>query len=77
MQVTDFSAMGPHELEYGTTVAEGAKEAGVTHFVWSTLANVEEQSGGKYEVPHFTDKAKVSFVARDSLLEVCRNGLVG
>lgn len=61
LQVTDSSAVGPHEIEVGTTVAEGAKQAGVTHFVWSTLPNVEEQSGGKYDVPFFSNKAKVSY----------------
>lgn len=64
--MTDFYAIGPHEFEYGSTVAEGAKEAGVTHFVWSTLPNVDEQSGGKYDVPHFTDKARVGTVAVSS-----------
>jgi hypothetical protein len=66
LQVTDFYAIGPHEFEYGSTVAEGAKEAGVTHFVWSTLPNVDEQSGGKYDVPHFTDKARVGTVSISS-----------
>jgi hypothetical protein len=36
--------------------------AGVKHVVWSTLPDVEVLSGGKFHVPHFTNKAKVDRV---------------
>lgn len=59
--VTNFwdpSSMGK-EVEQGTRLADLAKEAGVKHYVWSTLPNVQKISNGKYHVPHFTDKAVV------------------
>ncbi len=48
-----------NEIAQGKIAIQAAKDAGINHFVWSTLPNVEEISNGKYTVPHFTGKAKV------------------
>ncbi|HXU59201.1 MAG TPA: NmrA family NAD(P)-binding protein, partial [Verrucomicrobiae bacterium] len=57
--VTNFWEHGTDELKQATTAVRAAKEAGVKHFIWSTLPDVEAISGGKFHVPHFTGKAKV------------------
>lgn len=57
--VTNFWENGTDELAQGSAAVNAAKAAGVQHFVWSTLPNVQRISGGKFDVPHFTDKAKV------------------
>eukprot|EP00897_Mesotaenium_endlicherianum_P000185 jgi/Mesen1/10167/ME000076S09675 len=62
--LTDFYAIGPREAEFGGRTARAAKEAGVQHFIWSTLPNCKEKSGGKYHVAHFTGKAEVDPVVR-------------
>lgn len=56
--VTNFWA-GADEISQGKNAIQAAKESGINHFVWSTLPNVEQISGGKFNVPHFTGKAKV------------------
>jgi len=56
--VTNFWE-GADEMAQGRTAIQAAKAAGVNHFIWSTLPNVEKISNGKFEVPHFTGKAKV------------------
>ncbi len=56
--VTNFWE-GADEIAQGKIAVQAAKDAGVTHFIWSTLPNVGKISNGKFEVPHFTGKAKV------------------
>jgi uncharacterized protein YbjT (DUF2867 family) len=44
----------------GKSLVDVAKEAKVTHYIWSTLPNAEQESKGKYKnIPHFTNKEKV------------------
>jgi len=64
--VTNFWEEGTDELEQATAAVRAAKDAGVKHFVWSTLPNVEAISGGKLHVPHFTGKAKIDRLVRDA-----------
>jgi uncharacterized protein YbjT (DUF2867 family) len=64
--VTNPWQRGTDEFKQATAAVRAAKEAGVKHFVWSTLPNVEAISGGKLHVPHFTDKAKVDRIVKDA-----------
>jgi uncharacterized protein YbjT (DUF2867 family) len=57
--VTDFWEPGNDELEQATAAVLAARDAGVEHFIWSTLPDVEKISAGLYHVPHFTGKAKI------------------
>ena len=67
--VTNFRESGADEVRQATAAVRAAKDAGVQHFVWSTLPNVEAISGGKFDVPHFTGKAKVDRVVKDGGFE--------
>lgn len=63
--VTNFWEQGgADEITQGKAAVDAARAAGVDHFIWSTLPDVETISDGKYDVPHFTDKSKV-----DSIVE--------
>src|SRR5258707_1935063 len=64
--VTNFWEQGTDELKQATTVVRAAKAAGVKHFVWSTLPDVEAISGGKFHVPHFTGKARIDRIVREA-----------
>lgn len=65
--VTNFWAYGgADELTQATAVIRAAMDAGVKHFVWSTLPDVEAISGGKFNVPHFTGKAKIDLVVQEA-----------
>jgi uncharacterized protein YbjT (DUF2867 family) len=64
--VTNFWETGTDELKQATAAIRAAKDAGVQHFIWSTLPNVEAISGGKLNVPHFSVKAKVDAVVKQA-----------
>ena len=64
--VTDFWEKGTDEFKQATEAVRAAKDAGVQHFVWSTLPNVEAISGGKFHLPHFTGKAKVDRIVKEA-----------
>jgi len=64
--VTNPWGEGVNEAEQATAAVRAAKDAGVKHFVWSTLPDVEAISGGKFRVPHFTDKAKVDRAVKEA-----------
>ena len=67
--VTNAWEKGTGEIQQATAVVRAAKDAGVKHFIWSTLPNVEAISGGKFHVPHFTDKAKVERIVHEAGFE--------
>ena len=59
--VTNFwdPGTGPSEAKQGGAAVAAAREAGVQHFVWSTLPDSMGLSGGALAVHHFTGKAVV------------------
>ena len=63
--VTNFWE-GADEIAQGKIAIQAAKDAGVNHFIWSTLPNVERISNGKFNVPHFTGKAKVDELVKNA-----------
>jgi uncharacterized protein YbjT (DUF2867 family) len=67
--VTNFREAGSDELKQATAAIRAAKDAGVKHFIWSTLPDVKAISGGKFNVPHFTGKAKIDRVVKDGGFE--------
>src|SRR6267143_2065249 len=64
--VTTSWLEGTDELKQATAAVRAAKDAGVKHFIWSTLPDVEAISGGKFDVPHFTGKAKVDRIVEEA-----------
>lgn len=64
--VTNFWETGTDELKQATAAIRAAKQAGVKHFIWSTLPDVEAISGGKFDVPHFTGKAKIDRTVKEA-----------
>jgi len=67
--VTNFQEAGSNELKQATAAISAAQNAGVKHFVWSTLPDVEAISGGKFDVPHFTGKAKIDRIVKEAGFE--------
>src|SRR6266480_2127989 len=65
--VTNFQEAGSDELKQATATVRAAKDAGVKHLIWSTLPNVEAISGGKFDVPHFTGKAKINRIVNEAV----------
>ena len=61
-----ISGNATDELKQATAAVRAAKDAGVKHFIWSTLPDVEAISSGKLHVPHFTGKAKVDQVVKEA-----------
>jgi uncharacterized protein YbjT (DUF2867 family) len=57
-----FAGPDVDEVAQGTAGVEAARATGVEHYIWSTLPNVAEISDGRFNVPHFTNKATVDAV---------------
>jgi uncharacterized protein YbjT (DUF2867 family) len=55
--VTNFWEHYEKECQQGKNLVDAVKEAGVQHFVFSTLANYSKLSKGKFQVPHCDIKA--------------------
>lgn len=64
--VTNFWEQGTDEILQAKNAIAAAKNAGVEHFVWSTLPDVKGISQDKFSVPHFTDKAAVDKLVKDA-----------
>jgi len=69
--LSNFTGATIDEVTQGRHAVEAAAKAGVRHFVWSTQPNVEAVSNGEFEVPHFTDKARVDDLVRGAGFDWC------
>ena len=63
--VTNSLEEGSNELKQATAAVRAAKDSGVKHFIWSTLPDVEAISGGKFNAPHFTGKARIDPIVKE------------
>jgi uncharacterized protein YbjT (DUF2867 family) len=64
--VTTSSLEGADERKQGSAAVKAASDAGVKHIVWSTLPDVEAISGSRFDVPHFTNKARVDRIVTEA-----------
>src|SRR6267154_1406514 len=64
--VTNFREAGTDEFKQATVAVRAAKDAGIQHFILSTLPDVEKISGGKFDVPHFTGKASSDRIVEEA-----------
>jgi uncharacterized protein YbjT (DUF2867 family) len=64
--VTNAWEADADESKQALAAVNAAKDAGVKHFIWSTLPNIETISGDTIDVPHFTDKAKVEPIVKEA-----------
>ena len=64
--VTNAWEPGTDERLQALAAVRAAKDAGVQHFIWSTLPNVETISRGKLDVPHFTHKANIDRIVSEA-----------
>ncbi len=64
--VTNFWQEGTDEMAQAKAAIDAAQSAGVEHFVWSSLPDVEAISKGKWKVPHFTNKARIDPIVRSA-----------
>ena len=55
-----FGGPATDEVAQGSAAVQAASTAGVEHYVWSTLPDVETISQGRFAVPHFTNKSRVN-----------------
>src|SRR5206468_3939009 len=62
--VTNPREQGADERKQATAAVRAAKDAGVKHFIWSTLPDVEAIGGSKFHVPHFTGKARIEPIVK-------------
>jgi hypothetical protein len=64
--VTNAWEPGIDERKQALAAVRAAKDAGVQHFIWSTLPDVETISRGKLDVPHFTHKANIDRIVSEA-----------
>ncbi|UJR20419.1 hypothetical protein I4U23_023550 [Adineta vaga] len=66
--LTDFWAQPDKpqaEIEQGTIMADAAASLKIPYYIFSTLEDVNKISGGKLDVPHFSQKAKIRDYIRE------------